>query len=216
MTTHRQSTAGMPLPLLVDRLARAGGGGLERRHMAALTALARVLPRGSAAGTTTAQQLADSARYSGRWMRDTLAELEGLGVVEWRRGGVAYGAPTPSWIRVDKRSLVALIAQGIDQLAELLATRAADTARRLAGLRPFVRSKRRKPRSAHAEVGAHPTPDGEVTSPAGAGDTVPDWVTMPTCEHGGDARRLASGLARCPACRAAEVALSDRPAMVTA
>lgn len=203
----------MPLPLLVDRLARAGGGGLERRHLAALTALARVLPRGSAAGTTTATQLADAARYSARWIRDSLAELEGLGVIEWRRGGVAYGSPTPSWIRVDKRALCALITQGIDQLAELLAARAVDTAHRLAGLRPFVRTRRRKPRSVHAEVAAHLTPNGEVTSPAGDGGPDPAW-SMPTCHHGGDARRLASGASRCPACRQAEA--SDLPAMVTA
>src|SRR5688572_24406822 len=99
-------TAGMPLPLLIDKARRWGVVGLERRHLAALDGLALLLPHHSAAGLATAPQVGRASAYSGRWMRVALAELEEMGLLEWRRGGVLAGAPQPSWFRVAKDALV--------------------------------------------------------------------------------------------------------------
>jgi hypothetical protein len=170
MTT---ATAGMPLPLLVDKLARSGWPGLDRRHGVVLRALAVRLPHRSAEGKATTAQLADAASYTGRWTRETLAELEALGVVEWHRGGVRNGKPQPSTFRVVKARLVELLRAGALDYAQLVARRTAETAARVAGIRAsFPRSRR----SVHMEVRCNPTLKREVT---GAQSAVPFGTGAP-------------------------------------
>lgn len=157
-------SAGMPLDLLVDKLQRVEG--LERRHVGALRALALLLPRGSAAGKATADQLARRARYSQRWMRHSLAELEEAGLIEWWRGGVQDGRPQPSVFRVSKAALCEVIRAGSLAAAARAKVRNAATKARLEAVR--VRklvSRAHNRRSAHAEVGDNLSPFGEVTPP---------------------------------------------------
>jgi hypothetical protein len=163
--TAAAATAGQPLPLLLDKLARHGNPGLERRHAVVLRALSTRLPHRSAEGKATCSQLADAASYTGRWVRETLAELEDLGVVEWHRGGVRQGKPQPSTFRVIKARLVELLAGGLADYAQLVAKRSAATAARVAGL---TASFPRRRRSVHAEVRGNPTLLREVTAALGA------------------------------------------------
>jgi hypothetical protein len=163
--TAAVATAGQPLPQLLDRLARHGWPGLERRHAVVLRALCARLPWRSAEGKATTAQLADAAHYTGRWTRETLAELEDLGVVEWHRGGVRSGKPQPSTFRVVKARLVELLVEGAADYAQLVARRAAATAARVAGLSASF-PRRRRP--FHVEVTGHPTLKREVTAPPAA------------------------------------------------
>lgn len=163
-------TAGMPLPLLLAKAHRSGGCGLERRHLAALDGLALLLPHHSAEGKATPAQIGDAADYTGRWMRHTLAELEDLGLVQWRRGGVVAGRAAAGWFRVSKERLCALIRERAGDYATLLTRRAEQTRQRIAGLRYVMGSRRHKRRSAPVEVSSYLSPSGEVTGPAeGAG-----------------------------------------------
>lgn len=193
------ATAGMPLPILVDKLSRGGGSGLERRQLVALTALHRRLPHKSAEGLTTANQLADAGGYSSRWMRVALHELVELGLLEWKRGGVVEGKPAPSWFRVNKARLVELIREGWESYQQLLEQRKAATAVRLRGLW-HVRSRTHKPRSHHVEVGSTPPPQEGGSGPAGEPAT-PAYGVLHVCDHGGDAGQLPDGQPRCPSCR---------------
>ncbi len=156
-------TAGMPLPLLLAKARRSGGAGLERRHLAALEGLALLLPHGSAAGKATPNQIGDAMSYSGRWMKVALAELEDLGLLEWRRGGVVAGVARPGWFRVCKRTLCSLIVAGVEAYRELLKRRSAEAHARIRGLRYCVPRRRHKPT---VEVAEHLYPYGEVTAPA--------------------------------------------------
>lgn len=166
LTTSYQPrvTAGMPLDLLVSKLERAGGGDLTKRQRAALRGLSLLLPHGSAAGKATAGQVGRATGYSGRWMREGLADLEDLGLIEWHRGGVLAGVPQPSVFRVAKDALCDLIRRGAAAFA-LAAERVRQDARaRLAG-RTYKGRRRYNRRSAHAEVSSHLYPFGEVTPP---------------------------------------------------
>lgn len=176
-------TAGMPLDLLVAKLERAGGAGLSKRERAALRGLSLLLPHGSAAGRATCWQVGSAVGYSGRWMREALADLEDMGLLEWHRGGVTAGAPQPSVFRVAKDVLCELVRRGADAFAAVLSSRRRSERARLVGLTLRPRQKRR---SAHAEVGSHLYPFGEVTArPAGAGD--PEKPSAP-----GDAKAWAA------------------------
>jgi hypothetical protein len=155
--------AGMKLPLLLDKLERQGWAGLERRHAVVLRSLCARLPHGSAEGLATVEQLATC--YSTRWVRETLAQLEDLGVLVWHRGGVRAGKPRPSTFRVVKARLVELLADGVVEYAQLVARRSAATAARIAGLGTSFPRRRR---SAHVEVRSDPTPRREVTAEGAA------------------------------------------------
>lgn len=155
-------TAGMPLPLLIDK-ARRHGAPLERRHLAALDGLALLLPHHSAAGYATPNQIGDAARYTGRWMRTALAECEELGLLEWRRGGVREGRATPGFFRVCKARLCEMITEGAVTYSQLVRVRSSTTRARIAGLRYVQRQKRR---SGPVEVTDNLSPFGEVTGAA--------------------------------------------------
>lgn len=159
-------TAGMPLDLLVTKLERSGGGGLSKRQRAALRGLTLLLPHGSAAGLATAGQVGAVVGYSGRWMREGLADLEDLGLVEWHRGGVVDGAPQPSVFRVAKDVLCDLIRRGAEAFAVAAEKVRREVRARLAG-RTYKGRRRYNRRSAHAEVGSYLSPSREVTPAAG-------------------------------------------------
>ncbi len=190
-------TAHAPVPALLTSLRRAGWGDLAGREWqgvrSTLDAVAARLPHKSGQGWTTAEQVAQSAGLSPRWVRHCMHLLEDLGVIEWSRGGVIDGTPTPSYVRIVKAVLLDLV-RAARPLRE-----AADRARRtatnvrIAHLR-YVRGQRTR-RSAHAELSASlPTPTGEVptTDLPERTDDMRVFVP-PTCEHGGDARLLRSG-----------------------
>lgn len=172
-----RATAGMPLPVLLDKMARHGWPGLERRHANVLRALASLLPHRSAEGKATACQVADAGSYSSRWTREALAELEDLGLVEWHRGGVRNGRPMPSTFRVVKARLVALLFDGAQDYVDAMARRAAATRARIAGVgTSFPRRSAHRRRSVHAEVTTNPTLKREVTD----GDPVASPVPFGT------------------------------------
>lgn len=143
-------TAGWPLHRLVDALARAGWGPLAGRQpggvRAVLGALARALPSRSAAGLVTANQLADMAGLSERWTRSCLAVLERAQLIKWTRGTVIDGRPAPSYIRVSKDAIAALVLHARRELPERLRQRATETAQRITStlrLRTIHRANRR-------------------------------------------------------------------------
>src|SRR5690606_14889828 len=98
-----------------------------------------------------------------------LGVLEEAKIISWHRGGVAYGRPTPSAFRINKKVLVAMIHGARPVLAALKARRDAQTKARLAGLW-FVKTKKGyNRRSGHAELRASlPSLTGESPPPTGA------------------------------------------------
>ena len=183
-------TAYWPLPSLLRSLARAGWGELARPEDRALRGVLRglsdVLDDRTAAGETTAPQLHDVTGYSEKWVRNALERLEALGIVEWHRGGIAGGKPTPSVVRVVKARLVELIHKARPDLVAKVRARAVETTKRLAALPPFISGRQHGPRghkrrSDHAEVATTPHPQrggigGRKAAPAvPAGASVPDW-----------------------------------------
>lgn len=169
-----------PVPSLLRSLARAGWGDLSGREWqgvrSVLRALCDSLPDRSGEGHVTEPQIAQRAGLSLRWTRRCLHVLEDLGVVaSWRRGGIVDGRPTPSWLRLSKRVLVALVdaARPIREAADV--ARRALTVARIAGLRN-VRNRR----SDHAALSAR------LHSPIGGGNdrTSAGTVDNSPCEHG--------------------------------
>ena len=77
---------------------------------ATLRAVILYLPFGSGEGYATVPQIAYKAGYSSRhWVGEMLADLEGIGLITWRRGGVYHGEPVPSYFRIDKQLLADLV-----------------------------------------------------------------------------------------------------------
>ena len=181
-------SAGAPLPALMTSLARAGWGDLAGRELqgirTTLNALVAQLPHRSGEGLTTAEQVAQSAGLSVRWVRRCLHYLEDLGLVIWRRGGVQSGLPAPSHFRIVKTMLVDLVraARPIKEAADL-ARRAATTARLAALRRLYVGPQARKRRPGHAELGASPRPYGEGPRAVPARPSPPESTSSP-CDHG--------------------------------
>ena len=212
-------TAGEPLPTLLRRWARAGWGDLRGREWqgvrSTLSALASRLPDKSAAGLITVWDLSQAAGLSERWTRRCLTLLEDIGIITWHRGGLIAGRPCPSYIRVIKKSIVALIleARGIHATRE--AQHNATTAERL---RPWrgktFKSLRTSPRrSVHAELNASPHPpkggshSNTPTPSKGITQLSPKYPQIPpveklnqymlagSCQHGFESRSA------CPMCR---------------
>jgi len=194
-------TAYAPLPSLLLSLRRAGWGDLTGREWqglrSTLDGLASLLPHGSGQGWATAEQVATSAGLSSRWVRTRLAQLEAMGVIEWRRGGIAAGKPTPSWFRIAKAVLVELIRSARPMKDAKDAARRVATHARIAAARALRRPERRSRRSVHAELSASPpTPTGEDSRPTSSPAvlrTSGAYITA-TCEHDGE-------VGRCPMCR---------------
>ena len=175
-------TAGAPLPRLVDALDRAGWGDLGhpscRGLGSVLLALAAELDPRSGSGRTTAPQLAARTRFTERWVRRCLELLEDLDVIEWSRGGIVAGKPTPSWIRVCKRTVLDLVHVARGQKDERLQAQRVATRARVARLRTSYTQRpgrrvldRKRPRrdrgEAHAELATALPPHGEVSSAHG-------------------------------------------------
>lgn len=164
-------TAARPADSLMTSLARAGWGDLSGRHLAGvrttLRALVDLLPHGSAAGFVTAPQVADVANLSERWVRRCMQLLEDAGLITWTRGGVAFGQPQPSHVRISKRLVVEIIRGARPMLAAIQRARAERTAARVRGLQGIVRTRdAHRRRSGHAELSAslHPLRGEEPTS----------------------------------------------------
>lgn len=202
------ATAGWPLDKLVSALARAGWDDLTARAAAGLRtvlrALSDVLPHGSATGQTTAQQLADAAGLSERWVRRCLTLLEDMELITWTRGQIRDGRPIPSTIRVSKRGLADLVNRARRSITGRVEERAATTARRIREtLRSRnVRAPRRKTRdrAKHvvntAEVSASPLP---LTRRGTGHEVAPVSRTMlgkPRPQVGGAAARLRQAIAK--------------------
>lgn len=194
-------TAYAPLPSLLLSLRRAGWGDLTGREWqglrSTLDGLASLLPHGSGQGWATAEQVAVSAGLSSRWVRTRLQQLEAMGVVEWRRGGIVAGKPQPSWFRIAKAVLVELIRAARPLKDARDAARRVATHARIAAARALRRPERHSRRSAHAALsGSLPTPTGEDSRPTSSPTvlrTVGAYITA-TCEHDGE-------VGRCPMCR---------------
>ena len=108
MSTELNARA--PLPSIVRSHARAAWGGFDRCMASAMQGLAVLLPSKSGEGWTSGPQLAETTLRSERWCREGLKRLEAAGVVAWTRGGIVEGRAAPSWVRVDKKAYLALIA----------------------------------------------------------------------------------------------------------
>ena len=108
MSTELNARA--PLPSIVRSHARAAWGGFDRCMASAMQGLAALLPSKSGEGWTSGPQLAETTLRSERWCREGLKRLEATGVVVWTRGGIVEGRAAPSWVRVDKKAYLALIA----------------------------------------------------------------------------------------------------------
>jgi DNA-binding IscR family transcriptional regulator len=156
-----------PLPALMRSLRRAGWGELTGREWQGVrSTLEAVVSRASDAtgvAETTAWQIAQSAGLSEKWVRRCLHVLEELGVVQWHRGGVAYGKPQPSIFRVVKAALVDLVkaARPIKDAADR--AQRIVTSKRLRKIRTgFAKSKPPHRRTSdHAELSSSLRPQGE-------------------------------------------------------
>lgn len=139
-------TAHAPTRDILTSLARAGWGDLagseHKGTRAMLRALVDLLPYGSGEGLVTAPQIADASGYSERWVRSRLVELERLGLILWRRGGVVAGRCIPSHVRIVKGAVLALIGVARSVKDAVLSARRALTGRRVEHLR-FVMGRRR-------------------------------------------------------------------------
>lgn len=218
-------TAAWPASSLVRSLALAGWGdladlpGVPRVLRGLCDALATRACDLAGAGLVTAPQIARAAAVSEKTVRRRLTELEQLGLIAWQRGGIRDGRPQPSYIRLDKQGLVALIRGARSLLVEVLRLRAERTAARLRGLRLLtVRPRSRALAGAHADTTTTPHPSrggtGCVPPPRPLESSPERPTTMlrdpikTSCEHGGPARR-ADGRPRCPFCKAEDA--KDRP-----
>ena len=175
----RTATARMKTSTLVDMLEMRGWGALNdvgrKGTRATLRALVLSLPFGSGEGYATVPQIAYKAGYSSRhWVGEMLADLEGIGLITWRRGGVYHGEPVPSYFRIDKQLLADLVNSAREQCAAELQAMRVKMRARLAKWRHlrYIAPKTRKPRpdisqtpqgqttSSQSTVTGHPTPQG--------------------------------------------------------
>lgn len=206
--------AGAPTHKLVHALAAAGWGDLAGRDLhgvrATLRALSERIPDRSGQGLATAWQIATTSGYSERWTRVCLAYLEDLELIEWTRGTVVNGRPTPSWFRIRREALLALLVPARQLKDEALLALRRRTAARLRGLRVLtIRRRARLPRSNRAALAASLPPNGEDSGPsplsvstASTSSARPAWCD----EHEMPNQPTAKGLPGCPTCRHAVTA----------
>jgi len=206
--------------VLMVKLASAGWGDLAGPQLRGLRHILRglvdCLPFASGQGFTTSFEVATKSGYSTRWVNHVLGELEALGLIEWRRGGVVNGKPEASFFRILKGELVNLIHAARDKYAAVVAEH---RARIRAGIEA-LKTKRllRSRRSVHVELGAHHSPlQGEVSSslseratsnypkqliPKGAlAQTGGGWITHEACQHGNPVGKTPNGQWMCKQCR---------------
>nr|DAR47456.1 MAG TPA: helix-turn-helix domain protein [Caudoviricetes sp.] len=160
---RRRPSCAMPLSRLVAWLRRQGWGALDAPRQGGLrsvvTALGDVLDDVTGEGDTTVEQVAAAAGLRERWTRETLGLLEDLGVITWRRGGVRYGRPCPSRIRMSKRTLCLLIEGAQETRTRALIEHAVRTRQRLAAfLRRRWLVRHRRPQAQVVAGPARPAP----------------------------------------------------------
>lgn len=160
----KEPTAYWPTPSLLRSLSRAGWGDLTGREnhgvRSALKGLVDLLDDRSGAGLATAYQLAETTGYSERWIRACLMQLEELGIIEWSRGGIRQGKPQPSFFKIIKGKLVALIKKARATVEERRREHARETTERLRKVNQFtyISAPRKARKKVHAEVTASPRP----------------------------------------------------------
>lgn len=106
--------AGMDIRKILAALSRIGWGPMRGTEFGAsrqiLTALVHVMEDQkstlTASCTTTSRQLAKRASVSLRHAGRCLHWMEDAGVIEWYRGGIRSGSPTPGMMRIVKKKLV--------------------------------------------------------------------------------------------------------------
>lgn len=152
-------TAYWPVPSLLRSLSHAGWGpDLAGRKWqgvrSALYGLAAHCDDHTGRGVTTAEQIADNAGLSTRWVRRCLNVLEDLGLVEWQRGGIAAGRCIPSAFRINKKRLVELIRTARRSHAERVAERRARNKERAQHVQNGFKKRRATQNrwSSHAEL----------------------------------------------------------------
>lgn len=194
MSTPRRITAAAPLSMLVAALSRVQWGplaGAKNRPaqliLLALGSHAQYSGLDSAGEITiTTHQLADMAGYSDRHLRRWMPVLEGLGLIQWRRGGVIDGKPQPGTLRVCKKLLAQWVRDWTARADAAIEARRIKTLARLKGLR-LLRIPPYRPRwKAHADTLASPPPStrGEQGDSAPrplppAGDSTPEKKENP-------------------------------------
>lgn len=163
----------MKTSTLVDMLEMRGWSALDaverKGARAALRALVLSLPFGSGEGYATVGQVALRAGYASRhYVADMLADLEGIGLVSWRRGGVYYGAPVPSYFRVNKQMLADLVNASLERCQERLERMRVEVRRRLARYRHVrylaAKKRQRPPLDFLGKQGRSRFPQGTVTA----------------------------------------------------
>lgn len=135
----RKLTAHAPVFQILAALRRAGWGQLKgakyRVHRVILDTLVSVSrsQNQDLAGTftITATQLADQASYSERHVRTALQDLDSWGIITWHRGGIFEGAPKPGWLRINKKTLVAMVRAARPEYDRELNRRRRETRKRL-------------------------------------------------------------------------------------
>ena len=160
MTTVPVVSAGAPLPVLVDSLARAAWLGLDTRAAqgirAVLRGLAVLLPPKSASGRVTVAQVADASGRSLRRTRQVLQVMEAVGLITWTRGDILAGGRRPSLIRVSKKLQAPLVTSARRRMPGRLARRSAEFAKRVvASTRARTRPAQQHPPRTGVCAGLH-------------------------------------------------------------
>lgn len=139
---------GTPPRFQVEKLARAGWGSLSgpsfRGTRLVLRDLAEACHPWTGVVLTTAEQIAARVGYSERWTRNKIHELEAMGLIAYGPGGIRNGKPMPSFIRVNKAELSALVNPARYARDKSLEARRKATSDRLRGLPPNQLSRRRR------------------------------------------------------------------------
>lgn len=110
-------TAGAPLHVLVDALARAEWGALAGRKFAFIRALLQFMAttsRGTQFSKSgeiviTRAQIAQRCGYSSKTVQRNMPIFEDEGLLVWQRGVAVYGIPVPGRLKINKRLLVQYI-----------------------------------------------------------------------------------------------------------
>lgn len=79
------------------------GSGTRRMRNVAYN-LAMLVNQRSGCGKLTLEQIGEACNYSTKWTSLALQELESLGLIEWRRGGIKNGKTFPSFFKIIKRA----------------------------------------------------------------------------------------------------------------
>lgn len=123
----RVNASSAPWRMVAELKSKAWGSVLDvawRSVTSVLEVLARQADAKTGRVIATVPQLADQARYSTRQVRRALTVLTVLGLVEWERGGIASGRPTPSTFTVVKAQLYGLVDPARARMVDLLERRA--------------------------------------------------------------------------------------------